>query len=92
MTADRRHCVDLFDVLRAVPARRHRSGAHPLARHRKLNTAVAAGQREPPAVPPNGIARPEPARTIPIGLDRFCDWYGPHGLRYQDGFSTVRPR
>jgi hypothetical protein len=29
-----------------------------------------------------------PIRTIPIGLDLFCDWSRPQGFRYQHGFST----
>jgi hypothetical protein len=38
--------------------------------------------------PPDEIARPNPIRTIPIGLDQFCDWSRPQGFRYQHGFST----
>ena len=32
-------------------------------------------------------ARP-PARSIPIGLDLYRDWFRPYGLRYQHRFST----
>jgi hypothetical protein len=49
---------------------------------------LPAGQRKQPAAPQDGIPRPEPGPTIPIGLDLFHDWSRPRPRRYQHGFST----
>ena len=51
------------------------------------------GHRRPPsagtpAAPQTAPRGRNPIRTIPIGLDQFCDWSRPQGFRVQHGFST----